>query len=174
MDNAIIISIRPHYADRIFAGDKTLEIRKRGLPHLFGASAFVYATAPVKAIIGGFQIQSVHIREVIDGASADAAFRAWGGAACIGKTAWDEYLDGYSGWLSALTVKDYWTTDEPLFASAWRNFKPPQSWRYAKPREILEIAGVAPLSVIDAAMSAEIAKMSIVAEVSEMEKRGRA
>ena len=142
MDKAIILSVKPHYADKILAGDKTLEIRKRNLLHLSGATAFIYATAPVQAIIGGFRIGHVAVRKVggVDKASTHAAYRAWGEEARIGEASFHRYMGRYRGRLSALTVHDAWTLPKPLFAIDLRGFKPPQSWRYAKPNEILEIS----------------------------------
>lgn len=48
----ILISIYPEYADAIFRGDKTVELRKR-IPGLrSGTKMWIYATKPVGAILG--------------------------------------------------------------------------------------------------------------------------
>ena len=47
-----IISIHPDYADAIFAGKKTIELRRR-IPEVpSGTRLWIYATRPTGAIIG--------------------------------------------------------------------------------------------------------------------------
>jgi predicted transcriptional regulator len=48
----ILISLKPKYADHIFGGTKTVELRKRRLKIQPGARVWIYATAPTAAIRG--------------------------------------------------------------------------------------------------------------------------
>ena len=54
MDNAdeILISLKPKYADHIFEGSKTVELRKRRLNVEPGTRVWIYATTPVAALRG--------------------------------------------------------------------------------------------------------------------------
>jgi predicted transcriptional regulator len=54
-----IISIRPHYANAILAGTKTVELRRR-IPKLFpGVRLWIYATRPTGAVVGLATIKAV-------------------------------------------------------------------------------------------------------------------
>jgi hypothetical protein len=53
----VLFSIRPFYANKILAGQKTVELRRRfpevGMP---GSTAMIYCTNPVRAIVGSAQM----------------------------------------------------------------------------------------------------------------------
>jgi predicted transcriptional regulator len=54
-----IISIRPHYADAILSGQKTIELRRR-VPQLSsGTTLWIYATRPTGAVVGMATIRDV-------------------------------------------------------------------------------------------------------------------
>lgn len=55
---AVLMSIHPRHAENLLAGSKTVELRKSA----FGddvSMVIVYATAPVKAIVGWLEVESV-------------------------------------------------------------------------------------------------------------------
>ncbi len=62
-----ILSIKPEYAFRIVEGSKTVELRRR-FPYgtATGALMFVYASAPIQALIGYATIMDVEKRDVKD------------------------------------------------------------------------------------------------------------
>lgn len=57
--NALLLSIRPEYANKIFDGTKTVELR-RTRPRLeVGDRVLVYVSTPVKALMGMFEVGRV-------------------------------------------------------------------------------------------------------------------
>ena len=55
---SLILSLKPNYADLIFAGLKTAEFRKRFSKSFENRNIFVYVSSPVKQIRGGFQVET--------------------------------------------------------------------------------------------------------------------
>ena len=55
----LMLSIRPKFADAIFAGTKTIEVRRRFSTVWEGARALIYATAPSSEILGECVIENV-------------------------------------------------------------------------------------------------------------------
>lgn len=60
LDKAILLSIRPQYADKIFEGDKTVELR-RVCPRYIkrGSLVLIYVSSPVKSMAGAFEVDRV-------------------------------------------------------------------------------------------------------------------
>lgn len=52
LDNKILISVRPKYLDRIIAGTKVVEIRRRFSERWLGCRVVLYGSHPVKALVG--------------------------------------------------------------------------------------------------------------------------
>lgn len=88
VDDDILISIRPSFADAIFNGSKTVEIRRRIPPIKPGARLWIYVTKPVGEVRG-----VARVREVIEGDS-DAVWRACGSRTGLMRSDFEAYLDG--------------------------------------------------------------------------------
>jgi predicted transcriptional regulator len=58
----ILISLTPRHAGNVFAGTKTVELRRRPMQISRGTIAWIYVKIPVGAIIGCVRIDSIHIR----------------------------------------------------------------------------------------------------------------
>ena len=57
--NALLLSIHPEYAEKIFDGTKRVELR-RVRPRLQnGDLVIVYVSSPVKAVCGAFRVDNV-------------------------------------------------------------------------------------------------------------------
>jgi predicted transcriptional regulator len=56
---AALLSIRPIHADRIFAGTKTVELRRTRPGFVAGQLILVYASAPRMQIIGTFRVADI-------------------------------------------------------------------------------------------------------------------
>ena len=129
----LVLSLKPHYAEMLFMGVKTIELRRRIAKGLEGREVFVYVSSPVQKIWGGFRVD-----EVWSGAPEDVWGRveAWAG---VERAEYDAYYSG-SGVAHALRVSHVWEHGAPVALGALRdelpNFRPPQSWRYAKGREL--------------------------------------
>ena len=57
--HTLLISIRPRYADMIFSGRKSIELRKVRSQVGAGDRVLVYVSSPVKALVGAFVVASV-------------------------------------------------------------------------------------------------------------------
>jgi predicted transcriptional regulator len=88
LDNRILVSIKPKYAGRILAKTKLVEIRKKFSRRWVGCRAVLYASSPLKALVGEATIASVTSGSPADiwsqfgesvGCSADE-FRAYAGS----------------------------------------------------------------------------------------------
>lgn len=53
----IILSIKPEYADKIFAGEKQVEYRRRPIRN--AGKVIVYVTKPVGKVLGEFEVEKV-------------------------------------------------------------------------------------------------------------------
>lgn len=120
---AILMSIKPEYANRIFFGCKKFEYRKR-IPKLTIDRVYVYSSYPVKKIIGYFEVDYV-----LQGTPEEI---------------WNETCK-FSG-IDALTYRDYFSDcrlgyaihilctklfDKPIDPHvAFRGFRAPQSFMY--------------------------------------------
>ncbi|GAA1817915.1 hypothetical protein [Agromyces neolithicus] len=58
----VLMSIQPRFAEAILRGEKTHELRRRFPGSLTGATVYVYASTPTRAVIGSFRIASVERR----------------------------------------------------------------------------------------------------------------
>jgi predicted transcriptional regulator len=82
----VLISLKPKHAACIFAGTKTVELRKRRPNIRPGTSVWIYATAPV-ATLGGYATL-----KRIESDSPAAIWEKFGAAAGISKVEFDEYF----------------------------------------------------------------------------------
>jgi predicted transcriptional regulator len=82
-----LISIRPGYADAIFFGTKTVELRRRIPPTTAGVRLWIYVTKPVGAVLGVAEVQ-----EVIAGSPA-TVWEKCGGAAGLSREEFDQYFE---------------------------------------------------------------------------------
>lgn len=132
--SAALISIHPEYADKILAGEKRLEYRRRWAAIPVDVLV-IYATAPVQRVVGLAKIESVF---------HGSKTRLWelgkdyGGG--ISRRKLYAYLAGKKEAvaiaLGSCHAFDVALDPHVLFDSA---FKPPQSFRYLKPAEITRI-----------------------------------
>lgn len=146
-ERAIVMAIHPRYAARIYAGEKTAELR-RASPSSRVRMAFIYETAPASAITG------VMLVDEVCRASPTLAWRQFSRRLCISQQEFLEYLRG----CRAATV--YKVSEAVKFprhvplVKATRLRRPPQSYSYldrttsskvlrsaALPKETLESSG---------------------------------
>ena len=128
----LLLSLKPHYADLVFGGQKTVELRRRSLERMRGRDAFVYATTPVRMLRGGFRIGRVWT------GTPEEIWSLVSDNVGLEKPEFDAYYAGRA-LASALEVTDVWEYDHPVELSVLkgklRKFVVPQSWRYVKPEE---------------------------------------
>lgn len=128
----LLLSLKPCYADRVFEGLKTVELRRRITSHITDRDIFVYVSSPVMELRGGFR-----------------AGHFWHGTpkeiwtrvsklAQVNKEDFDTYFKGQTV-AYAFEITDVWKFPNPVnlntLKSQFPDFVVPQSWRYVRPEE---------------------------------------
>ena len=125
----VVLSVKPIYSEKIFDGSKTVELRRRfPVAAPSGTIAYIYATSPVKAMIGTAEIRDVlklPIKQI---------WREFKSVAFIERDKFEKYFEGLEHGF-ALVFDDAKAFSRPLPLSELREkfgFEPPQSFLYAK------------------------------------------
>ena len=138
--HALVISIRPRFAEMIFDGSKTVELRRVCPKISAGDLALVYASSPVKELQGAFEVAKVI------STSPTALWRKVGKRSGITRKEFLGYLQGKVA-AHALVVKRAWKLPVPVRLSALRRrkggFRPPQNFHYLKRNESPLLASLA-------------------------------
>ena len=131
--DALLISVRPEYAERIFAGVKTVELRRTRPRLLRGDLVLIYVTSPVKALAGACEVV-----EVIQG-TPEALWEIVQDQAGISV---EEFRNYYAGATVGFGIylKNVYRFPDPLhleqLRTEWPRFHPPQSYRYLSPEQV--------------------------------------
>jgi predicted transcriptional regulator len=125
-ERALLLSIRPRFAESIVAGTKRAEIRRQRLGVQAGTPVIIYATLPVAAVIG-----TARIAEVTEGTPAEmwALHKTQVG---LNRAEFDSYLEG-AATACILLLADARRLTTPLTLEQLRTteaFQPPQSYLY--------------------------------------------
>ena len=132
MSNRLLLSMKPCYAELVFNGGKTAELRKRIGLQMKDIDAFIYVTSPVRQLRGGFRVEHVW------SGSPEEVWSLVSDMAGIKKKDFDTYFAGRTI-AHALKIVDVWEYDQPFALSALRErlegFVVPRSWRYLRPEE---------------------------------------
>ncbi|MCH7386955.1 ASCH domain-containing protein [Acinetobacter modestus] len=59
MSTAVLLSIKPKFAEAIFSGEKKYEFRKAIYKNPSIKVVYVYASAPISKVIGSFQVDEI-------------------------------------------------------------------------------------------------------------------
>jgi predicted transcriptional regulator/DNA-binding XRE family transcriptional regulator len=126
----VILSIKPRYSEKILEGVKTVELRRRfPVSAGRGASAYIYSTSPVRALVGFVEITHVERLPIA------ALWRQHGGSASVRKREFETYFSGLrEGY--ALKISNARPFSRPLGLVELKErfgFRAPQSFLYAKP-----------------------------------------
>jgi predicted transcriptional regulator len=125
-DRAMLLSVRPRYAESILAGTKCAEIRRQRPGILPGTPVIIYATKPLGAVIG-----TANIDRVCEGTPADL-WDQYHQEMGVSQEEFDQYLSGLStAYLLLLSGASRLVS--PLTLDDMRksaDFQPPRSYRY--------------------------------------------
>lgn len=132
-DRALLLSVKPQYADLILDGHKTVELR-RTLPALrAGASVVLYGSSPTRAIVGTAMLEAVE---------SEVPAQLWknlGHLTGIGLEQFKAYFDNtavaYGLRLSEPRACQPLTLDE----LRQHGLEPAQSWRYLTQEQLQEL-----------------------------------
>jgi len=125
VDNALVMSIRPQYAERLLTGKKSVEIRKSFAGHWQGQRVTLYASAPAKRLVG-----EARIERVFTGAP-DQVWEMYGEGIGCARGEFDQYA-GAARKISAVVMCDVRPYHRPLSISdasdlVAENLRPPQT-----------------------------------------------
>jgi predicted transcriptional regulator len=144
--NILLLSIKPEYANKIFEGLKTVELR-RVRPRLREDDiVIVYASCPEKALVGWFEVE-----EIIE----EHPNKLWNkveNKAGINRKTFDTYYQGASlgyGIILKRTFPFEQPIDLEIIKQKWSEFRPPQSYHYLKPSELHILESIAECKIAD-------------------------
>ncbi len=119
----ILMSIRPMYAEAIFAGTKTVELRRRRPSFSKGSRVLVYSSSPSQKLQGTFEVGGVLADE------PDALWAKVSKQAGIDREAFDAYFAGCAT-AYAIEIKNARRIEPTRLA-----IRPPQSYLFLRSRE---------------------------------------
>lgn len=132
MDNdsrPLLLSLKPRFADLVFQGLKTAELRRRIARYAVGRDVFVYVSSPARELRGGFRVE--HVWK----GSPESVWEQVSDLAQVEKGDFDAYY-GERQIAYALKIADVWLYQTPVSLETLRteleNFVVPQSWRYVR------------------------------------------
>jgi predicted transcriptional regulator len=128
----LIISLKPDYADLVFRGVKTAELRRRFSDDIINRDVFIYVSSPVMMLRGGFRVG-----QVWSGSPEQIWSEVWR-LAGVSRQVFDDYYHG-TNVAFAIQIVDVWEYANPIGLDELRKrfpgFVVPQSYRYAKSNE---------------------------------------
>ena len=123
----MILSLKPRFAEAILSGTKTVEVRRVEPRITVPTRAFVYATTPVRALLGCCIVDDV----VSD--SLGCLWQTYGSRTGLQYSEFLRYFDGVNtGTALTLSSAERFDLEIPLAAlrSNLLGFRPPQSFAY--------------------------------------------
>ncbi len=128
MENtALLLSIRPEYAQKILDGTKTAELRRVEPRLTKGDVVLVYASSPMKALLGGFTVDRV----------VDSRPRTlWRAVKDRAGITYSDFINYYSGASRGYGIffKEFIPFAKPIYLETLRkqrpDFRPPQGYWY--------------------------------------------
>ena len=118
-----LLSIRPQFAAAILDGGKQVEFRRRA-PSSATSHVIVYATAPIKRIVGWFRVEAFEV------GSPSVLWERFGDVGGIEAADFARYFDACD-WGTAIRVADVSRVEPPApIEAVGADVCPPQSFRY--------------------------------------------
>ncbi len=126
-DRMIVLSLKPPYAEAILSGVKTVELRRIGPKTSVRTRALIYASAPVKALLGTCIVESVITDRLA------VLWQAYGSRTGLRHAEFQDYFEGLeAGSALALSGARRFSRRIPLadLRASRRMERPPQSYSY--------------------------------------------
>lgn len=124
---AIILSIRPKYAEKIFKGEKTIELRRVRPKELQkGSLVLVYISSPVKCLYGAFTVKNI-IEEPLNKLWTKVRKRA-----ALDRQEYNAYFNNARRGIG-IVIAQAWCLSSPLKLKQLQSkhgFCPPQCFQY--------------------------------------------
>lgn len=126
-DRMIVLSLKPRFAEAILAGTKTVELRRTKPRIEVPTRALLYATTPVRALLGTCIITDVRSADLV------ALWRVYGSRSDLSHNEFKRYFEGLDVG-TALLLAHQQPLDRivPLqdLRAKPKGFRPPQSFAY--------------------------------------------
>ncbi len=125
-ERALVLSLRPRFANSILDGSKSVELRRQRLTTSPGTPVVLYASAPVMAVVGTARVAEVHVEE------PDCVWQQFHTDLGLKREEFEQYIAG-AAQASALRLTDIDRLCMPVSLTHLRQaqpFSPPQSYRY--------------------------------------------
>jgi len=132
-DRTALLSVRPRFAEALLDGSKTVEIRRRRAHIAGGALCLVYASSPVRALVG-----AIRVRET-DTDTPDALWQRWGMHTGLDRDEYDAYLLGSTqpcAIVVAAATRFIGPVVLPELRRRQHEFVTPQSYRFLRENEL--------------------------------------
>jgi predicted transcriptional regulator len=130
LGGAVLLSIKPRFAEALLAGQKTIELRRTRPASLHrGALVVVYASSPVKAVLGTLRVERVV------GGSPEALWPLVAAGAGVDRAEYEQYFAGASEAYAIFVCSPASVSDPCGLAElrqGWPSFHPPQAFRYLR------------------------------------------
>ena len=129
----VLLSVRSPHVERLLAGTKTVEFRRRAWRVPNGARALLYASHEKRAILGSLTVRSTEV------GSRSAMWELHGARSGLTRREYWAYFDAADRAV-AITVSDERELDHPLTLAELRlrcpTFHVPQSYRFMNAAEL--------------------------------------
>ncbi len=123
----LLLSIRPKFAEKIFSGEKTIELRRIPPKVEMNDLVVVYVSSPVKAIWGIFVVECIEESDLVTFWEKNKARTG------VSETEYLNYFEGTEK-VYGIKLKDPLLSDHPIPLNEIRRdspgFHPPQLYRY--------------------------------------------
>ena len=132
---ALLLSIRPKYAERILQGMKTVELRRMRPRVSRGDLLLLYVSWPVRA---------VKAMSVIDRVTSERPNKLWKQIRCKASITRNEFTSYFKGAKVAFAIHFRYVqrfaspVPLPRLREFWPGFRPPQSYHYLTPEMFFE------------------------------------
>lgn len=127
MSKILLLSIRPKYAEKIYSGEKTVELRRTRPGVAPDDLVLIYTSSPRCALTGAFLVEGV------ESGTPAQMWKKFGPRAQISQEDYDLYYAG-ADTAFVIAIKRCWTFDRPVTLGELRRkmkgFHPPQVYRY--------------------------------------------
>ncbi|WP_204106833.1 MULTISPECIES: ASCH domain-containing protein [Spirulina sp. CCY15215] len=135
----LLLSIKPEYANQIFGGKKTVELRRIRTRLQQGDLVFVYVSSPQKSLMGWFEVDWIKTVYNLPKDLNDF-WRVVGKYSGLKRPEFDRYYKGASVGIG-IFIKNPQVLPKPVKLEELRmglseSFHPPQNYQYLKPDEI--------------------------------------
>lgn len=128
----LLLSVKPEHASKIFAGSKTVELRRIRPKLNEGDLIIVYVSSPIKEIQGAFEVG-----KIFTGSPAGL----WKKVKDRSGLTWNVFSAYFADAeiAYALEIRKVWIYKAPIklhcIRKLWDDFNPPQSYRYLSAAE---------------------------------------